>query len=173
MPAIEDTQNPPRLVRDLMTVGVETCSPEFPIKDLARLLLEKGIEEIVVLADRNAVGVVGRDELIRAYARQGFEQLQAADIMREGVPQVPPDIPLAAAAQIMLDSKVRTLFLMHHAGGVEYPAASLAYWHILRHMAATEGQGLQDLGILAERRPPLEQFIQRRDAARGTNRIVK
>ena len=37
------------LVRDLMAVGVATCPPTTPIVDVARLLLEKQLEVIVVL----------------------------------------------------------------------------------------------------------------------------
>ncbi len=72
--------------------------------------------------------------------------------MREGVPQVPPDIPLTAAAQIMQDQGVRALFLMHHAGGIEYPAAMLSLTtHLLRHLAAKDDDELRDLGIHADR----------------------
>jgi CBS domain-containing protein len=167
---METSKEPPRLVRDLMTVGVETCSPDTPVEDLARRFLEKGIEEIVVLADGHALGVVGQIELLRAYARDDISTLKASDMMRESVPQVPPDIPLMAAAQIMLDLGVRTLFLMHHASGVEYPAAQISYHHYLRAMAASEANDLQDLGIYAQRRSPLETFIQRRDKARQAAR---
>ena len=100
---MQTVQNPPRLVRDLMTVGVETC---------------------------------------------------------------PPDTPLSAAAEIMLDQGVRTLFLMHHAGGIEYPAAQISYRHYLRAVVAQEDEDLRDLGILAKRQSPLEIFVQRRDEAR-------
>ncbi len=93
---METPNNPSRLVRDLMTVGVETCTPNTTVKDLARRFLEKGIEEIVVLDDGHAVGVVGELELVRAYARVAHNALDdvqaliASDVMRESVPQVPP-----------------------------------------------------------------------------------
>jgi CBS domain-containing protein len=107
--------------------------------------------EIVVLEEGNALGVVGQDELIRAYATGAYQGLTAEEIMREGVPQVPPEIPLTAAAQVMLDRGGRALFLMHHAAGMEYPAAIVTYRHFLRHMAAKDAAELRDLGILAER----------------------
>lgn len=162
----EEERSTPELVRDLMTVGVATCLPETPVVELARLILEEGIEEIVVLEEGNALGVVGQDELIHAYAKGTYKTLTAEEIMREGVPQVPPDIPLAAAAQVMLDRGRRALFLMHHAAGIEYPAAIVTYRHFLRHMTAKDVNELRDLGILAERRAPLDSFIQRRNAAR-------
>jgi len=166
---MEASNNPPRLVRDLMTVGVETCPPDTPVNELARRFLEKGIEEIVVLDEGHAVGVVGQLELVRAFTHSAFDNVQtlkASDVMRESVPQVPPDIPLTAAAEFMLDRGVRSLYLMHHASGIEYPAAQISFRHYLRVMAASDKEDLQDLGIYATRKSPLETFIQRRDKAR-------
>ena len=162
-------QFPPRLVRDLMSVGVVTCPPDTPLRDLAQLFVDNGLEDIVVLDEGHALGVVGQDDLIKTLAHPEPGALQARHILREGVPQVPADIPLAAAAQIMRDQGIRTLFLMHHAGGIEYPAAMLSYRHLLRWLAATEAADLRDLGIRAERRSPLEQYVEKRDAARRTN----
>ncbi len=156
----------PKLVRDLMTVGVLTCAPDTSLVDLARLMLDKSCEAVVVMQDGHALGVVGEDELVSAFDRADLHQLVAEDVLREGVPQVPPDIPLAAAAQLMHDLGVRTLFLMHHSGGVEYPAAQISYRHLLRLLAAQDEAELRDLGMHAERQSPLEAFIQRRDAAR-------
>jgi CBS-domain-containing membrane protein len=155
------------LVRDLMTVGVTTCSPDTPIVEVTRLLLDTDLEGVVVLdPEGHAVGVVSRDELVRAYARDDCRDLTAEEVMRDGVPQIPPDIPLTAAAQLMQDLGVRVVFLMHHAGGIEWPAATLSYKHLLRHLAAQEEDELSDLGIAAARRTPLETFIKKRDDAR-------
>jgi len=159
------------LVRDLMTVGVRTCAPATPIVDLARFMLEQDLEAIVVLDhDGHAVGVVSRDDLVRAYTRADCRSLTAEAVMTDGVPQVPPDIPLAAAAQIMQDRGVRAVFLMHHAGGIAYPAAMLSYTHLLRHLSAQEDDELRDLGIRKDRQSPIETFKQRRDAARRRSR---
>ena len=155
------------LVRDLMSVGVLSCSPDTPIAQLTRVLLEKEQEAAVVLDEQgNAVGVVSRIELVRAYAQGDYDNLTAESIMREGVPQAPPDIPLAVAAQIMQDEGVRVLFMMHHAGGIEYPAAYLSYTHFLRHLSMEEGDDLDDLGIRAKRESPMETFLRRREEAR-------
>jgi CBS domain-containing protein len=147
----EETSSP-TLVRDLMSIGVLTCSPDTSIVELTRILLEKELEGVVVLDDQgHAAGVVGRQELIRAYSTGEYEYLTAEKVMQDGVPQIPPDIPLTAAAQIMQDRGQRIMFLMHHAGGIEYPAAMLSYKNMLRHM--------------------LETFIKRRDEARDRTRL--
>jgi CBS domain-containing protein len=161
-----------------MTVGVPTCSLETPIVELTRILLEKEFEAFVVLDEQgHAQGVVSRHDLVRVYAqdealasqteaRKPYEGLTAGEVMQDGVPQVPPDIPLPVAAQIMQDQGVRVLYMMHHAGGIAYPAALLSYKHLLRHLAMESQSDLNDLGIKAEREAPLETFIRRRDAAR-------
>ena len=156
----------PHLVRDLMTVGVVTCTPQTTVPELARLLLDHDLDELVVLDDGKALGVVGQDDLIKAFSGEDSKILTAIEVMREGVPQVPPDIPLSAAAQIMRDLGIRTIFLMHHAAGIEYPAAALSYKHYLRLLAADDVDELSDLGIKAERKPPLETFIQKREKSR-------
>lgn len=160
------------LVRDLMNVGVPSCAVDTPITELARLLLEKHEEAVVVLnADKHAVGVVSRDELVKAYARDDRRQLTAEQVMRDEVPQLPPDIPLTAAAQLMQDMGVRTVYIVHHSEGVTYPAAMLTYEHLLRHLSTPNDDDLADLGVKASRQDPLSLFFERRDAARRQNQI--
>jgi predicted transcriptional regulator len=157
-----------KLVRDLMTVGVPTCSPTTLLVDLVRLMLEKNWEAVVVLDgdEGHAIGYVGQDEIVKAYERDDAHALTAEQVMHEGVPEIPPDIPLTAAAQMMLDLHVRAFWMMHNAGGVTYPAAMITYRHLMRHLAAQSEDDLKDMGIAAARQAPLQQFIERRDAAR-------
>jgi hypothetical protein len=75
-------------------------------------------------------------------------------------------MPLAVAAQMMKDKGIRVAYMMHNAGGIIYPAAFISYRHILRHMAAKDESELKDLGLSAARKSPIEQFIEKRDAAR-------
>lgn len=163
----EESGGRPRLVRDLMKVGVPTCGVDIPVVELAKSFLEENLEAIVVLDDHgHAVGVVTQDELVAAFGDEAAQVRTAEEIMRPDVPQVPPEIPLPVAVQIMRDLRVRVVYMTHHAAGIEYPAAMLTYQHILRHLAANEGDDLRDLGIRAEREPPLETFLRRRDEAR-------
>ncbi len=155
------------LVRDLMSVGVTICKTDTPVVEVARVLLEEELESMVVLDDEgHAIGAVSREELIQAYSRDDCRELTVENVMRDGVPQIPPDIPLTAAAQLMRDEGVRAVFVMHHSGGISYPAAVLSYKHLLRHLAARDGSELSDLGIKAARQNPLDIFIRKRDAAR-------
>lgn len=158
------------LVRDLMTVGVVTCSPDTPLQQLARTMLDKDLEGVVVLdAEGHGIGVVTQDEVVQGYGHPRAETLTAQDVMREGVPELPPDIPLTAAAALMQDMGLRVTFMMHNSNGIIYPAGMLSYRHILRHFAAQSDDELLDLGRDAQREAPHESFIRKRDAAKRSD----
>ena len=156
-----------KLVRDLMTVGVPTCKWDTPARDIARFLLEHHVEAMCVLdPEGHAIGVVGEVELVSAYGGAEIDNLKAEDIMQEGVPELGADLPLAVAAQMMKDQGIRIAYMLHNSAGIIYPAAYISYRHILRHMAAKDQNELKDLGLAAERKSPLESFLERRDEAR-------
>ena len=157
----------PLLIRDLMTVGVPTCKTSSPVVEIARFLVEHNIEEMVVLgSEGEGVGVVGYEELVDAYGREDVQSLTAEDVMREGVPELPADIPLTAAAQMMKDKRIRAAYMTHNSAGIIYPAAMISYRHIVRHLAAKDESELKDLGLAAERKSAVELFVERRDEAR-------
>jgi len=157
----------PALVRDLMTVGVPTCKHDTPAKDIARFLLEHHVEAMCVLdAEGHGIGIVGEQELVTAYGKEEFDSFTAEDIMSEGVSELGADLPLTVAAQMMKDRGIRIAYMQHNSAGIIYPAAFISYRHILRHIAAKDESDLKDLGLAAERKSPIEQFIERRDEAR-------
>jgi CBS domain-containing protein len=156
-----------KLVRDLMTVGVPTCKTTTPLVDIARYLIENQVEEMVVLGDEGeGVGIVGYEELVKTYSRDDVRSLTAEKIMREGVPELPADITIALAAEMMRDKGIRVAYMLHNSAGIIYPAAMISYRHIVRHLAAMDDSELKDLGLAAERKSPIEKFIERRDEAR-------
>ena len=161
------TENSPELVRDLMTVGVPTCKTTTPVVDIARFLTENNVEEMVVLGEEGeGVGICGYKELVNAYDREDVRELTAEQVMSEGVPELPSDIPLKLAAQLMKDKNIRVAYMNHNSAGIIYPAAIISYKHLVRHLAAKDESDLKDLGINAERKSPLEIFIERRNEAR-------
>lgn len=155
------------LVRDIMTVGVPTCKWDTPLEEISRYLVDHNDEALCVLdSEGHGIGVVGIEELITAFAKDAEGSSLAEEIMSEGVSEVQADLPLKTAAKIMQDKKVRVVYLLHNSAGIIYPAAYLTYRHILRYIAAVDDQDLKDLGLAAERKSPVQTFIERRDAAR-------
>ena len=156
-----------RLVRDLMHIGVPTCRDDTPLVEAVRTLLRDELESVIVLdGNSHAVGMLSRLEIVVAFGRLGAdahsaESLTVADVMRPDIPEVPPDIPAAAAAQLMLDQGVREVYLMHHGGGNSWPAAVLRFEDVLRCLAAESDSDLTDMGAGASRTSPIEAFMER------------
>ena len=150
-----------------MTIGIATCKANTSVTEIARFLTDNNVEEMVVLGDEGeGIGICGYKELVKAYNRENVRELTAEDVMSEGVPELPSDIPLTLAAQLLQDKDIRVAYMNHNSAGIIYPAASISYKHLVRHLAAENEEDLKDLGIKAERKSPLEQFIERRDEAR-------
>jgi CBS-domain-containing membrane protein len=69
-----------RLVRDLMTVGVMSCTPQTKVPELTQLPLDHDRDEAVLLDDRKALGVAGQDELYKVFARDNTKLNTASDV---------------------------------------------------------------------------------------------
>jgi CBS domain-containing protein len=156
------------LVRDLMQIGVTTCPGSTTIAELAEIMLSKNLFSVVILdpGDGNAIGLVDQSDLMRAFSLDHYKELTAEQVMQESIPQIPADIPLKTAIQMMLDNHLQTYYLMHHSGGISYPAAYFSYRNVLRLLAAMDEKDLADIGIEREKRLPLDEFYKKRDVAR-------
>ncbi len=156
-----------KLVRDLMHIGVTTCQADTLLVEAVRILFREGLESLIVLdGHSHAVGMLSRREAVAAFGQSGanmrdIETLTVGEVMRPDIPQVPPDIPATAAAQIMLDQGVREIYLMHHGGGISWPAAVLRFEDVLRYLAAESEADVADMGAGAPRKSPIEAFIER------------
>jgi CBS domain-containing protein len=156
-----------KLVRDLMRIGVVTCQADTSLVEAVRTLLREDLESLIILGDNShAVGMLSRREAVVVSGRSGADMhdvrtLTAADVMNPDIPEVPPDIPATAAAQIMLDRSIREIYLMHHGGGASWPAAVLRYEDVLRYLSAESEADVADLGAGAPRPSPIEAFAER------------
>jgi predicted transcriptional regulator len=156
-----------KLVRDLMHIGVMTCQADTLLVEAVRTLLRERLESLIVLDGHgHAVGMFSRREAGAVYGRSGVDMdelmsLTVADVMRSDIPEVPPDIPAPAAVQIMLDRGVREIYLMHHAGGMSWPAAVLRFADVLNYLAAESEADVADKEHSAPRKSPIETFMER------------
>jgi predicted transcriptional regulator len=151
----------PLLVRDVMRIGVPTCKVTDPIVPLAQQMIDQGWTAVVVMDDDgDARGWINERMLAVAYSRSSrVDELTAADIMDEDVPEAPADIPLSATVQIMADMATDHLFFMHNAGGKSWPASVLNLRDVVKALAGPDYIKAQ--GMHAARPTPMDLFRQR------------
>lgn len=123
----------PLLVRDVMTIGVPVCQDtETGGVVAARLAAQRPPAQVVVALDE--AGLAYGWATAADLAAHPAQPVSA--ILDEAIPQVPPDIPAAAAAQLMRDRGVTHAFLMHAWPGEPRPAAVIALSEIAARLEA-------------------------------------
>lgn len=123
-----------KLVRDIMQIGVPICGRETPLAEIARILVRDRADALIVMDEFGACGVVSQTDLVKAYARAD-DLAVAEDIMTEQIVEVAPDVPLAAAGNVMIEAHVHQLFLMHGSPGPSRPSAVLTEQALVRELA--------------------------------------
>lgn len=112
----------PLLVRDVMTIGVPVCrATETGAAVAARLAGLRPPAEAVVALDEDGMAC----GWARAADLAAHPAQPVSAILDEDIPQVPPDIPAAAAVQLMRDQGWTHAFLMHGWPGEPRPSAVL------------------------------------------------
>ena len=126
-----------KLVRDLMRIGVATCTLETLLPEVAQIMVRDQTESLIVMDEFGACGVISQTDLVHAYARN-FSLLAAKDVMTDKIISVPPEAAVTAATNLMQDEKVHQVFIMHEHPGPSRPSAVITMRAIIREMAGLE-----------------------------------
>lgn len=127
-----------KLVRDVMHRGVVTCNPDTSLARVAALMAQAHASAVAVVNPTGElIGIVSRTDLVGAYLKP-YEHRKAEDIMTTQVATIIPDIPIAAAVQIMLDRGVHQLVILHARPAPQRPVGILTMDDIVRDMAKQE-----------------------------------
>jgi hypothetical protein len=121
------------LVRDVMTIGVPVCRDAETCGAVAARLQAQGSRaEVVVVLDEDGMAC---GWLTRACLEAAEPARPAGEAMQEEIPTVGPEIPAAAAAQLMRDRGVGYLFLMHDWPGEPRPSAFVSLAAVESYLA--------------------------------------
>lgn len=124
-----------KFVRDLMRRGVITCHTDTPLPEVARRMTENKVTAVVVVDEGGEVcGVISRKDLVKVY-NQDYKNMVAEDVMNPDVVTIIPDIPVEAAALIMLDKNIARLVIVHEKPATQRPVGILSMSDIVRDMA--------------------------------------
>ena len=126
-----------RLVRDIMKIGVPTCTLDAPLPQVAQIMARENADAIIVMDEFGAAGVVSQSDLVHAYPRN-YELLAAKDVMTDKIIRIAPEAAVTAASNLMQDEKVHQLFVMHEHPGPSRPSAVVTMRAIVREMAGLE-----------------------------------
>lgn len=96
------------LVRDVMTVRVVSVSPETPVRELARLLVEQRISGVPVVEDERVVGLVSESDLLPLREERPARPVRtAADVMTSPVITLTEKVSVTEAARLLERHRIK------------------------------------------------------------------
>ncbi|MGQ9584696.1 MAG: CBS domain-containing protein [Anaerolineae bacterium] len=131
-------------VRDVMKRGVPTCQLDTPLVQVARQMLRPNADAVVVVNEMGEVcGIISRTDLVRQHTQSHWATMRAEDVMTPSVFTIIPDIPVSAAAQLMLDNQIHQLVILHARPAPQRPVGILTMRDVIQHMVEALGEGPQ------------------------------
>lgn len=125
-----------KLVRDVMHRKVISCRVDTPLKEAARMLDAENINALVVVDESGDLcGVLSQTDLVKV-CEQDWESLVAEDVMSPDTVTIVPDIPVLAAAELMLDNQIRRVVITQGGLAPRRPVGVLSMTDIVREMAS-------------------------------------
>ena len=122
-------------IEALMTPNPACCTPETPVAEVAKLMMQHDCGEIPVVASANSSGLVGvvtdRDIVVRLVASgEDVRRATAASCMTQPALCLPPDAQVSDAIEMMQSHQVRRLPVVNDDGEVcgIVAQADLARW---------------------------------------------
>ncbi len=101
------------IVHDFMTHDYITCKMDTPLNEVAKLMIDSGLELVLVVDPIEEInGVISAETILRNYNQDWFG-LVAEDIMEWPLVIVSPKALATEAAALMVEKKVRTLVIVH------------------------------------------------------------
>lgn len=105
-----------RKLKDIMTSSVTTVTRETPLRDVARVMRDNHIGDVVVTDRGSLVGILtDRDLVVRGIAEgRPIETCKAGDVCSEKVVQLDPEATDEEAVKLMRQSAVRRIPVVDH-----------------------------------------------------------
>ncbi|PXF61562.1 MAG: histidine kinase [Candidatus Methanogaster sp.] len=127
-----------KMIRDVMTRGVTTVTPDTHIKEIAERMANQCLSGVAVIgAQGDALGFISEMDLVKVLHKPDLKQLTAEDIMSSRLIAVAPDAPLGRAAKIMSDGHIHRLLILSEkgVGASQRPVGILCTSDIVREVS--------------------------------------
>jgi CBS domain-containing protein len=123
-----------RVVGDVMSRAIVTCSPDTPLEAACRAMTERRSRSVIVVDDGGrAVGVITGNDLLSLY-ESGEQPRTVADLMTRPI-TCTRDLPLSDAADVMIKHEVHRLVVVDPAHRDGVPIGLVSTSDIVAEMA--------------------------------------
>lgn len=120
-----------RTVEQAMSSQFAFCFPNTSLAQAARMMAANRVYELPVIVDQRSLGYISYLDILQRYVRSNVSG-RAADLIREPLPEVRPDLPFGEAVRLLQQSG-RQLILVTTPAGM--PLGVLTVRDVTRVMA--------------------------------------
>ncbi len=127
-----------KMIRDVMTRGVVTASPDTPVKEIAERMVNQHLSGVAVIGMQgDMLGFISEMDIVKVLHKPDLKQLTAEDVMSSRLIAVAPDATLGRAARIMDEGHIHRLLILSEkgVGASQRPIGILSTTDIVREVA--------------------------------------
>ena len=127
-----------KMIRDVMTRGVSTVSPDTPIKEIAEMMAHQYLSGVAVIGVQgDALGFISELDIVKVLHKPDLKRLTAEDVMSSLLLAIAPDATLGRAAKIMGEEHIHRLLILSEkgVGASQRPVGILSTSDIVREVA--------------------------------------
>ena len=127
-----------KMIRDVMTRGVVTVSPDTPVKEIAERMANQHLSGVAVIGVQgDMLGFISEMDIVKVLHKPDLKRLTAEDIMSSTLIAVAPDATLGRAARIMDEGHIHRLLILSEkgVGASQRPVGILTTSDIVREVA--------------------------------------
>lgn len=98
-------------IKDIMTKELVTISKDHSALEAAKIMTEKGVSSLIVLAGDQPVGIVTERDFIKKICLKELQlsTIKVGEIMSKIRTSAPPDMSIEVAVQRMINNRIRRL----------------------------------------------------------------
>ena len=127
-----------KMIRDVMTRGVETVSPNTPVKEITERMASQHLSGVAVIGVQgDMLGFISEMDIVKVLHKPDLKQLTAEDVMSSLLIAIAPDATLGRAAKIMGEEHIHRLLILSEkgVGASQRPVGILSTSDIVREVA--------------------------------------
>ena len=104
-----------RTVEQAMSSQFAFCFPNTSLAQAARMMAANRVYELPVIVDQRSLGYISYLDILQRYVRSNLSG-RAADLIREPLPEVRPDLPFGEAVRLLQQSGRQLILVTTPAG---------------------------------------------------------
>ena len=107
-------------VSSIMTTRLHTVTPETPISEVAKKMLDKGISSMIVIGGEREKGIITKRDVLKHIQSLPLKSIKVGDVMNRHVITAPSGLSVTGAERLLQEKKISTLPIVEEGTLIGY-----------------------------------------------------